>query len=174
MGGMIAQLMAVQHGHKVQTLTSIMSTTGNPRLPRATPAAMKALTERPTAADLATVLSFGIKAARAIGSPAWPTPEDRLRDRIERDFKRSFYPQGAMRQMAAILADGDRRARLKRITAPTLVIHGEADPLVPVEGGKDTHAVITGSKLRLFPGMGHDLPLELVDDMAAAIAEHAR
>ncbi len=175
MGGMIAQLMAIEHAPRVRTLTSIFSTTGNPRLPRPRPEAMKALLDRaPPGATLDDVIPIGIRVARAIGSPAYPTPEDRLRERIARDFHRSFYPEGPARQIAAIMDDGDRRKRLKKVTAPTLVIHGTDDPLVPVEGGRDTARAIPGAKLHEIPGMGHDLPLELVDEIAAAIAAHAR
>lgn len=175
MGGMIAQLMAIEHAPRVRTLTSIFSTTGNPRLPRPKPEAMKALLDRaPPAATLDDVIPIGIRVARAIGSPAYPTPEDRLRERIARDFHRSFYPEGPARQIAAIMDDGDRRKRLRKVTAPTLVIHGTDDPLVPVEGGRDTARAIPGAKLHEIPGMGHDLPLELVDEIAAAIAAHAR
>lgn len=175
MGGMIAQLVAVNHPHKVQTLTSIFSTTGNRRLPGPRKEAMQALLARaPANASLEQVIPIGIKVARAIGSPAYPTPEDRLRERIARDYHRSFFPEGAARQIAAIMDDGDRRKRLKRVTAPTLVIHGVDDPLVPVEGGRDTAKAIPGAKLHEIPGMGHDLPLELVDEIADAIAGHAR
>ena len=174
MGGMIAQLLAIHHPTRVLSLTSIMSTTGNPMLPPAKPEAMAALMERPTTAELTDVLALGLRISRAIGSPAYPAPEDRLRTRIERDFRRSFHPTGAGRQMAAIMADGDRRERLKAVTAPTLVIHGEDDPLVPVEGGKDTAAAIPGAKLLTIPGMGHDLPVELVGQVADAIAGVAK
>ena len=174
MGGMIAQLVAINHPTRVLSLTSIMSTTGNPTLPQAKPEAMAALMERPTTAELTDILALGLRISRAIGSPAYPAPEDRLRARIERDFRRSFHPTGAARQMAAIVADGDRRERLKRVTAPTLVIHGEDDPLVPVEGGKDTAAAIPGAKLLAIPGMGHDLPLELIEQIADAIAGVAK
>ena len=174
MGGMIAQLVAINHPTRVLSLTSIMSTTGNPTLPQAKPEAMAALMERPTTAELTDILALGLRISRAIGSPAYPAPEDRLRARIERDFRRSFHPTGPARQMAAIVADGDRRERLKAVTAPTLVIHGEDDPLVPVEGGKDTAAAIPGAKLLTIPGMGHDLPLELVDRIADAIAGVAK
>lgn len=78
------------------------------------------------------------------------------------------------RQLAAIIADGDRRQRLAGVTAPTLVIHGEGDPLVPVEGGRDTAAHIPDARLETIPGMGHDLPLALIDEIADLIAEHAR
>ena len=174
MGGMIAQLVAINHADRVASLTSIMSTTGNPTLPPAKPEAMAALMERPTTAELINVLALGLRISRAIGSPGYPAPEDRLRTRIERDFRRSFHPTGAGRQMVAIMADGDRRERLKAVTAPTLVIHGEVDPLVPVEGGKDTAAAIPGATLLTIPGMGHDLPLELVDRIADAIAGVAK
>ena len=174
MGGMIAQLVAVRHPARVLSLTSIMSTTGNPMLPPARPEAMGPLMERPTTAELGDVLALGLRIARAICSPGYPAPEARLRDRIARDFNRSFHPTGAGRQMAAILADGDRRDRLKTITAPTLVIHGEDDPLVPVEGGRDTAATIPGAKLLIIAGMGHDLPVELVKQVADAIAGVAK
>lgn len=173
MGGMIAQLMAVEHPSRVLTLTSIMSTTGHPKLPQADKEAISALTAPVKSRDLDTIRAHGVRIARAIGSPAYPAEEAALHQRIERNFKRSFYAAGMSRQMAAIIADGDRRARLARITAPTLVIHGEADPLVKVEGGRDTAAHVPGSRLKLFPGMGHDLPVQLVEPMAAAIAEHA-
>ncbi len=174
MGGMIAQLVAAGHPAKVRSLTSIFSTTGNPELPPARPEAMAALLGRPADGDLETLISFGIQTARAIGSPGYPAPEARLRANMERDIKRSFYPAGLARQFAAIVADGDRRERLKQVSAPTLVIHGEDDPLVPVDGGRDTAATIAGAKLHTIPGMGHDLPLELIEDIADAIAAHAR
>lgn len=175
MGGMIAQLLAANHPEKVLSLTSVMSTSGNRRLPRPQPEALKALLgKRPDNATLEQIMPIVVNVSRAIGSPAYPAPEARLRERIERDFHRSFYPQGAARQLAAIIDDGDRRARLKRIGAPSLVIHGIDDPLVRVEGGRDTAANIRGAKLHEIPGMGHDLPLELVEEISNAIAAHAQ
>ncbi|MFM5953857.1 MAG: alpha/beta fold hydrolase [Novosphingobium sp.] len=175
MGGMIVQLMAISYPDRLLSMTSIMSTTGNPRLPRPKPEAMNALLDRaPPNATLDQVIPIGIRVARAIGSPLYPTQEERLRSRIERDYHRSFYPEGAARQISAIVDDGDRRKRLKTVKVPSLVIHGQDDPLVPVEGGRDTAAHIPGAKLLEVPGMGHDLPLELVDTIADAIAEHAR
>ena len=175
MGGMIVQLMAIHHPDRLLSMTSIMSTTGNPRLPRPRPEAMQALLNRaPANATLEDVIPIGFRVARAIGSPAYPTPEERLRERIARDFNRSFYPEGAARQISAIMDDGDRRKRLKQVRVPSLVIHGTDDPLVPVEGGRDTAAHIPGAKLLELPGMGHDLPLELVETIADALAEHAR
>lgn len=175
MGGMIAQLVAATYPERTLSLTSIMSTTGNRRVPPARPEAFKALTNPPPAnATLADMIPHVTRIARAIGSPAYPTPEDRLVERITRDFERSFHPTGAGRQLAAIIDDGCRRSRLKNVSAPSLVIHGVDDPLVRVEGGRDTAAHIPGARLHEIPGMGHDLPLELVDEVADAITGVAR
>jgi pimeloyl-ACP methyl ester carboxylesterase len=173
MGGMISQLIAAEYPERVLSLTSIMSTTGHRSIPPADKEAMSALTTRPANTEMGTIRAHGVRVARAIGSPAYPADEAVLHQKIERNFKRSFYPAGMARQMAAIIADGDRRARLAQVTAPTLVVHGEADPLVKVEGAHDTAKHISGAKLKLFPGMGHDLPVELIEPMADAIAEHA-
>ncbi len=173
MGGMISQLIAAEYPERVLSLTSIMSTTGHRSIPPADKEAMSALTTRPANTEMETIRAHGVRVARAIGSPAYPADEAVLHQKIERNFKRSFYPAGMARQMAAIIADGDRRVRLAQVTAPTLVVHGEADPLVKVEGAHDTAKHISGAKLKLFPGMGHDLPVELVEPMADAIAEHA-
>ena len=175
MGGMIAQLVAATYPERTLSLTSIMSTTGNRRVPPARPEAFKALTTPPPAnATLDQLIPHVTRIARAIGSPAYPAPEDRLAERITRDFKRSFHPTGSARQLAAIIDDGCRRDRLKNVTAPALVIHGVDDPLIRVEGGRDTAAHITGARLYEIKGMGHDLPLELVDEVADAIAGVAR
>ncbi|WP_432768265.1 MAG: alpha/beta fold hydrolase [Sphingopyxis sp.] len=173
MGGMIAQHIAARYPERTLSLTSIMSTTGNPRLPRARKEAMQVLANRPMSGDPEAMIAYSVRAARVIGSPGYPAEEARLQRRVRGDFERGWYPQGVARQMAAIVADGDRRAMLKRIAAPTLVIHGEADPLVPVAGGKDTATTIPGARLLTIPGMGHDLPLALVDTLADAVAGHA-
>lgn len=174
MGGMIAQLVAANHPERTRSLTSIMSTTGNPTLPPATPEAIGQLMSRPQGTDIDSLVDFGVKTARVIGSPAYPADEAALRARVRRDVERSVYPAGFGRQMAAIYADGDRRARLGAIAVPTLVIHGTADPLVPVDGGRDTAASIPGAEIVEIDGMGHDLPLPLVDRIADAIAGVAK
>ena len=174
MGGMIAQHIAFSWPERVSSLTSIMSTTGNPRLPAAQKEAITVLTKRPESSDEAVLIEHGLKVARTIGSPGYRAEEAVLRDKVTANLRRSFYPAGLPRQLAAIIADGDRRERLSRVTAPTLVIHGEDDPLVPLAGGEDTAAHITGARLHTFPGMGHDLPAQLVEPMADAIAGHAR
>lgn len=174
MGGMIAQLVAALYPERTRTLTSIMSSTGNPALPPATPEAIGQLMSRPQGADIESLVEFGVKTARVIGSPAYPADEAALRARVRRDVERSMYPAGFARQMAAIYASGDRRARLAQVAAPTLVIHGTADPLVPVGGGRDTAANIKGAEIVEIEGMGHDLPIELADRIADAIAEVAK
>ncbi len=174
MGGMIAQHIAFSHPERVLTLTSIMSTTGNPKLPAAQKAALDVLTKRPSSLAETVLVEHGVKIGRTVGSPGYPADEARMRANVARDFRRSFYPAGMPRQLAAIIADGCRRERLAHIAAPTLVIHGEADPLVPLAAGQDTAAHIPGAQLKVIPGMGHDLPLALVDEITDAIAQHAR
>lgn len=174
MGGMIAQLVAVNHPEKTLSLTSIMSSTGNPELPQATPEAMGALVApAPDPSDIEAVVARGMSTWRTIGSPGFPTDDAQLREWILRDFNRSFYPQGILRQMAAIVSNGDRRERLKAVAAPTVVLHGIDDPLVPIEGGRDTAASIKGAELIEVPGMGHDFPVSLVETFADAITKAA-
>jgi len=174
MGGMIAQHIAARYPARVLSLTSIMSTTGNRRLPRARKEAMRVLVTRPMGGDPEEMIAYSVRAAQVIGSPGYPPDEARLQRQVRADYERGFYPQGVARQMAAIIADGDRRPMLRTIRTPTLVIHGEDDPLVPLAGGRDTAASIAGSRLMTVPGMGHDLPLALVDTLTDAIAKHAK
>jgi pimeloyl-ACP methyl ester carboxylesterase len=158
MGGMIAQEFAATYPQRTLSLTSIMSNTGNPNLPPPSPAAMETLTARPSNPSDANFIDDTVKRALLIGSPAYPWPEGALAARARAEADRAFNPPGVARQMAAIRASGDRRARVRSITAPTMVLHGADDPLVPVAGGRDTAANIEGAELRIIPGMGHDLP----------------
>ena len=175
MGGMIAQLVAANHPEKTLSLTSIMSNTGNPDLPQGSPEAMGALmAPAPAPDDIEAIVARGINTRKVIGSPGYPTDDQQLRQWVMRDAKRSYYPQGVTRQFAAIVANGDRRPKLKNIKAPTVVLHGADDPLVPVAGGKDTADNIPGAELRVIPGMGHDFPLGLVPVFADAIEAAAR
>jgi pimeloyl-ACP methyl ester carboxylesterase len=146
-----------------------MSSTGNRALPPAKPEAMAVLMTRPESQELEAIVANGIRAQRTIGSPAYPATDAELRARIEEDFKRAYYPDGFSRQMAAIIASGDRREALKKITAPTVVLHGADDPLVPIDGGRDTAANIRDAELRVIPGMGHDLPMALFPVVVEAI-----
>jgi pimeloyl-ACP methyl ester carboxylesterase len=174
MGGMIVQLMAIHHPERLLTMTSIMSTTGNPKLPQADKPAYEALTAPLAALDEESVVAHGMNIARAIGSPGYPFDPERQREKVLRGVRRSVYPAGLPRQLAAIIDDGDRTARLAGVRVPTLVMHGEADPLVKLAGGEATAAAIPGARLVTIPGWGHDLPLQLLDRIADEIAGHAR
>ncbi|TNE31119.1 MAG: alpha/beta fold hydrolase [Alphaproteobacteria bacterium] len=174
MGGMIAQHFAARHPHKTKSLTSIFSSTGSRRLPRAKREAVQALIRRPASMEEDVLIEHGIKVVRTIGSPGYPADEDRLRERIRANVRRSVYPEGVVRQLGAIVADGDRRKMLKGLDVPTLVLHGEEDPLIPVAHGHDTAAHIPGARIKTIPGWGHDLPLELIETLADEIATHAK
>lgn len=171
MGGMIAQLVAINHPDRVLSLTSIMSTTGNPALPQGKPEAMAVLMTPAPEGDIEAAVARGINAWKVIGSPGFPTDDKILREWVTRDVRRSLYPVGVARQMAAIVANGDRREKLKNLNVPAVVLHGGDDPLVPVEGGKDTAANIPGAELIVVPGMGHDFPIALVKTFADAISK---
>ena len=171
MGGMIAQLVAADYSDRTLSLTSIMSTSGHPSLPRATPAAMAVLNERgpDPRKDLEGYLDHMVRGARVIGSPGYPVGDAELRAQARSYFERCYYPLGFMRQYAAVVASPERRPKLATISAPTVVIHGQDDPLVPVSGGRDTAAHIAGADLRVIPGMGHDIPAALHDTIVEGI-----
>ena len=171
MGGMIVQTMALRHGPRLRSMVSIMSSTGNPELPKSTPEATAALLS-PAGTSLDEVLERAVSVARAIGSPGYPDTPEAIRARAQADFERSYYPVGVARQMAAIAASGNRRPHLAAVKTPTLVIHGADDPLVPLAGGIDTHEAIAGSRLEVLAGMGHDLPEPLWGDVVRHISEH--
>lgn len=173
MGGMIGQLMAINHREKLHSLTSIMSTTGNPKLPAAEKEAMKALTARPESLEEEVLVEHGMNVLRAIGSPGFPRDEAAARAKTRANVQRSVYPMGLPRQLAAIIDDGDRRGRLAGVTTPTLVLHGEDDPLVRLAAGRETAESIPGARLVTIPGWGHDFPLELVERIADEVAAHA-
>lgn len=173
MGGMVAQIVAGRHRVRVISLTSIMSTSGARRLPPPRLDALLALTRRPPrGATVEALVEHYIRLFGVIGSPAHPTPQQALRERLHRSLSRAFRPAGTARQMLAILASGDRCAELAAIEAPTLVIHGSADPLVPAAAGRDTARRVRGATLLEVPGMGHDLPPSLLPMLADAIATH--
>ncbi|MBY0464384.1 MAG: alpha/beta fold hydrolase [Burkholderiales bacterium] len=173
MGGMVAQVLAAQYPERVLSLTSIMSASGNRRVSRPTGAALKALLRRPADPDqVESVIDHLVQVFDVIGSPGYPTPLAERRAAVRKNVQRAYCPEGTTRQLLAIIASGDRRTRLRTIQAPTLVIHGDADPLVPLAAGKDVAANIPGAKLLTVPGMGHDLPTALLPQLVAAIADH--
>ena len=175
MGGMIAQIIAAKHQGRARSLASIMSSSGDPKLPLGKPAAMASLTAtRPPRSDREAAIQFGMNIYRVIGSPGYPTPEPELRAKIERAFDRAYYPAGVARQLVAILASGSRVDLLRTIERPTLVLHGSDDPLVPVERGKDTARHVPGATLKIIPGWGHDIPTALIPTLVEAIATHCQ
>jgi pimeloyl-ACP methyl ester carboxylesterase len=169
MGGMIAQALAVDFPSRVRTLTSIMSSTGNPSLPPATPAAMGVLLAPPPSGRDA-IIERSVTIFRTIGGPGFPFDEAEVRTLAALSYDRGFNPAGTMRQLVAILASGNRKDALKAVRVPTLVIHGKDDPLVPLAAGQDTAAAIPGAELMVIDGMGHDLPRAIWPRLVDAIS----
>jgi pimeloyl-ACP methyl ester carboxylesterase len=173
MGGMIGQIIAAQHQERARSLVSIMSSSGDRNLPQGKPSATAVLTAKPPSAnDRVALIEFVVKVYRTIGSPGYPAPDPELRAEAERAIDRCHYPVGSLRHLAAILANGSRVELLKTIRKPTLVLHGEDDPLIPVAAGKDTARHVPGAALKIIPGWGHDIPTALIPTLVEAIASH--
>ncbi len=172
MGGMIAQRMVIHHADRVRTLTSIMSSTGEPGLPPPTPEAMDILANRP-ATDREGYIEDYVERWRVLNGEKLPYDEEASRELATRIFDRGLNLPGFARQLAAIIADGSRKQALKSVTVPTLVIHGDADPLVPVECGIDTANSVLGSELLIIEGMGHTFPRQVWAQVIDAIVRHA-
>jgi pimeloyl-ACP methyl ester carboxylesterase len=176
MGGMIAQLVAADHPEHTLSLTSIMATSGNPAWPvPAKPEVMAKLPPPPQNGDPDALVAHAFKMIQILAGPEYPPDERRFRDLVIRSMKRSDYRAGMARHNAAAAVGcfDDRRAKLKTIKVPAVVIHGDRDPMMPLEGGKDTAANIPGAELRIVPGMGHDLPIPLIKTIADGIASAA-
>lgn len=172
MGGMIAQLCALRHPQRVRSLTSIMSSNAEPGLPAAQPQALAALFS-PLGRAPEEIIEGLVRVFRIIGSPPPLFDEERVRARVRRTVERSLNPAGMARQFLAILKAESRKEALGGLQLPSLVVHGELDPLVPVECGRATAASIPGARLLLLPGMGHDLPMALWPVITDAICEVA-
>lgn len=173
MGGMVSQHLAAAHPARVKSLTLMMTTTGARRLPQARAHVRRALLARPASRREADIVEHLMRIVSLIGSPGFPPAPEMLRERLTTAVRRAWRPAGTVRQIAAIAADGDRSALVQAIRAPTRVIHGEADPLVPVAAAHDLAARIPGAVLDVVPGMGHDLPQPLLSRFAQGIAENA-
>ncbi|MFM8870371.1 MAG: alpha/beta fold hydrolase, partial [Actinomycetota bacterium] len=171
MGGMIAQVLTIEHPHRVLTLTSIMSVSGDPAYGQSQPEALEALLAPPPAN----------REDYIEGSKRWLVWQSKKygdvqvnRERAAREYDRMFYPEGASRQLAAIYASGRRNEQLMNIQVPSLVIHGLDDTLLDVSGGKHTAELIPNSRLLLVDDMGHDVPEQLWPMFVDEITKHAR
>ena len=172
MGGMIAQTMAIRSPERVLSLASMLSTTGDRRVGTPKLRVWTVLMRRaPQSRD--AYIEYFVRIFRMIGSPAYPADEERTRTLAAATYDRCHYPAGTARQLAAIMASGSRTAGLRRLAVPTVVIHGEADPLVPLRAGVATARAIPGAELLKIPGMGHDMPKELWPTFVEAIATNA-
>ena len=172
MGGAIAQTMAIERPERLLTLTSIMATTGEPGLPPPTPEAMGVLLKPPVTTLDGYIRSY-VETWKVLRAGSFPEDEALDRERAEAVFARGLHPAGVARQLAAILASGSRKASLRSVRVPTLVLHGDADPLVPLVCGVDTAESIPGARLVVIPGMGHALPISFWKRIVEEIATHA-
>jgi pimeloyl-ACP methyl ester carboxylesterase len=174
MGGMIAQLVTIRHPSRVRSLTSMMSTTGARRVGWIAPRILIRMFE-PWPPGEESYVTRSVEGIGRIGTAKYfETAAPRQRDRATRTYRRGLNPAGTMRQLSAIVAAPERTAALGRIRTPTMVIHGTADPLIHVSGGKATARAIPGAELVLVPGMGHDMPVELWPVLLEAIERVAR
>lgn len=174
MGGMIAQLLAIRHPELVRSLVSMMSTTGSRKVGRVSAkVAVRMLRKIPEDED--GYIARNIEGFKRIGSPRYfESNLERQQARARRTYAYGLNPEGTMRQLAAIVAAPDRTAALRNVRVPTAVVHGTADPLVHVSGGKATARAILGAELVLIPGMGHDMPRELWPVLIDVIERTAR
>ncbi|MEK8033934.1 alpha/beta fold hydrolase [Ideonella sp. DXS29W] len=173
LGGMVAQHLAASHPQRVKSLNLMMTTSGSRRLPQATLAARRVMLQRARSPDLQALLDHYAHVFQVIGSPDYRPDPAEFRERMHANLQRAWRPTGTLRQLVAVAADGDRTPMLAQIQAPTHVIHGEADPLIPVDNGRDLARRIAGASGDFIAGMGHDLPLPLVPRFVQGISANA-
>jgi len=157
MGGMIAQSLAIHYPQRVLSLTSIYSTTGNPHLPQPKPEVMGLLLTPPPR-EREPFIQFETDLFRALTGPRFGFDEKWVRDTMGKAYDRAYYPQGTGRQLVAVMTQSNRKGPLQNLRVPILIIHGDADPLVSVEAGRETAKAVPGAELKIIEGMGHDLP----------------
>lgn len=172
MGGMIAQLMAIYHPQRVKSLTSIMSTTGYKKLPPIEKNISRVLMQKPASSDYKDQMDYHIKKWQVIGSPEYPSSDAYLTEYVDSILQRGGSTKGTLRQFLAIMVAANRQDALAKLSIPSLVIHGDRDGLVNVAGGKATAEAIPNAKLKIYSGMGHDFPVELIDNIADDIISH--
>jgi pimeloyl-ACP methyl ester carboxylesterase len=172
MGGMIAQLMAIHHPQRVNTLTSIMSTTGYKKLPAIEKNIRETIMQKPASTDYKGRMAYHVKKWQVIGSPDYPSSDTYLNEYVDSMLQRGITAKGTMRQMLAIMAASNRENALSKLDMPSLVIHGDRDGLVNLAGGKATAAAIPNATLKTYPGMGHDFPVELIPNIVDDIVAH--
>ena len=173
MGGMIGQHVASMVPDRVLSLTAIMTTTGNPKLPRPAGKVMQAMIRRgPQPTERDEIIDQSVATFGVIGTPGEDQNTNGMRDRITRSYDRSFNPAGVLRQMSAIVASGDFRKITRGIKSPTLVIHGDKDPLVPIEGGRDIAKLVRGARMEVMNGMGHDVPPRFLTQITKLMLDH--
>jgi len=170
MGGAIAQTMAIEHPDRVRSLTSMMATTGNMQVGQPSPEVLRTIFSGPPAVTRDEAIQQRLRAVRAMGSPGYPADEEEVAVGAGRAFDRCHDPAGTARQVVATVASGDRTELLRRLKVPALVIHGLADKMCDVSGGRATAEAIPGAELVLMEGMGHNLPPGLRSELAALIA----
>jgi len=165
MGGMIAQVFAARHKLRTKTLAVIFSSNNQPVLPPPAPKQLLAILRRPKDATREAIVNNAVRVSKIIGSPGYPSPDERIRAEAIEGYDRSYYPAGVGRHFAAILGSGSLLRYDRQISVPTVVLHGKADKLMRPFGGRAIARAINGARLVLFDGMGHELPRELWDDI---------
>ena len=173
MGGMIAQHLAAEAPQRVASLTLMMTTSGARSLPQPAWSVRRALMSRPMGRGTEAAADWIVNVLRVIGSPGYPMNTEAMRQRAKASVERAWHPAGSARQLLAIVADGDRTPLLASITAPTRIVHGIADPLVPLACGQQLARLIANAQTDFIPGMGHDLPDTLLERFAQGMADNA-
>lgn len=173
MGGMIAQLLAIRYPHRVASLCSVMSTTGDRGVGRARPSVLAALRSG-VPRTRAEVVEFGVRTARLLAGGGFPLDEEHVRGRAAHAYDRCHCPEGGLRQQAAVLATPDRTPALRELRLPTVVVHGADDPLVGISGGVATASAIPDARLVIVPGLGHELPPGVYATLVGEFATNAR